>query len=72
MLGEGFSNKISQSVSLSNNTVSRRIEEMAPNNEFKFTNFLNKSKLAVQIDELTVIDNKAIVLAYVRFSNEQK
>lgn len=72
VLGEGSSNKISQSVPLSNNTVSRRIDEMAADVESKLTHMLKKSKFALQIDESTVIDNNAILLAYVRFINEQK
>ena len=72
MVGEGPSNKISQSIPLSNNTVSRRIDEMATDVESKLTILLKKSKFALQIDESTVIDNKAILLAYVRFINEQK
>lgn len=71
MLGEGPSNKIPQSVPLSNNTVSRRTDEMATDIESKLTNLLKKSKFALQIDESTVIDNKAILLD-VRFINEQK
>jgi hypothetical protein len=45
---------------------------MATDVESKLTNLLKKSKFALQIDESTVIDNKAILLAYVRFINEQK
>lgn len=33
---------------------------------------VEKSKFPFQTDESTVIDNKAILLAYVRFINEQK
>ncbi|XP_056647091.1 protein FAM200C-like [Diorhabda sublineata] len=72
MLGEGSSNKISQSVPLNNNTVSRRIDEMAADVESKLTDMLKKRKFTLHIDESIVIVNKAILLAYVRFINEQK
>ncbi|XP_071042645.1 zinc finger MYM-type protein 6-like [Parasteatoda tepidariorum] len=67
MLGEGSSNNIKP---LSNNTVSRLIDEMAADVESKLVKFKREGKFALQIDDSTVIDNKAIVLAYVRFINE--
>ena len=45
---------------------------MAMDVESKLTNLLKKSKFALQIDESNVSDNKAILLAYVRFIDEQK
>ncbi|XP_042912632.1 SCAN domain-containing protein 3-like [Parasteatoda tepidariorum] len=48
-----------------------RIDEMAADVESKLIKFLKEGKFALQIDESTVIDNKA-VLAYVRFINESK
>ncbi|XP_071035296.1 zinc finger MYM-type protein 6-like [Parasteatoda tepidariorum] len=69
--GSAGGNLISHSVPLSNNTVSRRIDEMAANVESKLIKFLKEGKFELQIDESTVIDNKA-VLAYVRFINESK
>ncbi|XP_042910873.1 protein FAM200C-like [Parasteatoda tepidariorum] len=44
---------------------------MAADVESKLIKFLKEGKFALQIDESTVIDNKA-VLAYVRFINESK
>nr|XP_042905038.1 zinc finger MYM-type protein 6-like [Parasteatoda tepidariorum] len=67
MLGEGSSNKIKP---LSNNTVSRLIDEMAADVESKLIKFMREGKFELQIDDSTEIDNKAIVLAYVRFINE--
>ncbi|XP_042898405.1 protein FAM200C-like [Parasteatoda tepidariorum] len=67
MLGEGSSNKIKP---LSNDAVSRLIDEMAADVESKLIKFMRECKFALQIDDSTVIDNKAIVLAYVRFINE--
>ncbi|XP_042895049.1 protein FAM200C-like [Parasteatoda tepidariorum] len=64
-------NLISHSVPLSNNIVSRRIDEMAADVDSKLIKFLKEGKFALQIDESTAIDNKA-VLAYVRFINERK
>ncbi|XP_042907472.1 zinc finger MYM-type protein 6-like [Parasteatoda tepidariorum] len=44
---------------------------MAADVESKLIKFLKEGKFTLQIDESTVIDNKA-VLAYVRFINESK
>nr|XP_042912055.1 SCAN domain-containing protein 3-like [Parasteatoda tepidariorum] len=43
---------------------------MAADVESKLIKFMREGKFALQIDDSTVIDNKAIVLAYVRFINE--
>ncbi|XP_071037165.1 SCAN domain-containing protein 3-like [Parasteatoda tepidariorum] len=58
---EGSSNKIKP---LSNNIVSRLIDEMAADIESKLIKFMREGKFALQIDNSTVIDNKSIVLAY--------
>jgi zinc finger BED domain-containing protein 5/7/8/9 len=72
MQGEGISNKMIKSIPLSNDTVSKRIYEMADDIENKLINYLRENNFALQIDESTVTDNKAILLAYVRFINERK
>jgi len=64
--------KIKKSVPLSNDTVSKRIDKMADDVEKKLVNSLRKSDFTLQIDESTVTDNKAILLAYVRFINNNK
>lgn len=45
---------------------------MADDIENKLINYLRENNFALQIDESTVTDNKAILLAYVRFINERK
>ncbi|XP_050528101.1 SCAN domain-containing protein 3-like [Daktulosphaira vitifoliae] len=72
MQGEGTSNKVIKSISLSNDTVSKKIDEMADDIENKLINYLRENNFSLQIDESTVSDNKAILLAYVRFINECK
>ncbi|XP_042904502.1 zinc finger MYM-type protein 6-like [Parasteatoda tepidariorum] len=62
MLGKGSSNKIKP---LSNNTVSKLIDEMAADVESKLIKYMREGKFAWQIDDSTVTDNKAIVLAYI-------
>lgn len=53
-------------------TLSKRIDEMADDIENKLINYLRENNFALQIDESTVTDNKALLLAYVRFINERK
>ncbi|XP_029345816.1 zinc finger MYM-type protein 6-like [Acyrthosiphon pisum] len=72
MQGEGTSNKMIKSIPLSNDTVSKRIDKMADDIENKLINYLRENNFALQIDESTMKDNKAILLAYVRFINERK
>jgi len=54
-----------KSIPLSNDIVSKRIDEMADDIENKLINYLRENNFALQIDESTVTDNKAILLAYV-------
>ncbi|GFY62733.1 zinc finger MYM-type protein 6 [Trichonephila inaurata madagascariensis] len=55
-------------VPLSADTVTRRIEEIAEDIEARLFERINASPwYALQVDESTDIDNKAILLAYVRY-----
>ncbi len=58
-----------KSIPLSNDSVRRRIDEMATDIEEKLCNSLRQQKFSLQLDESTVCDNRAILLAYVRYYN---
>jgi len=60
MQGESSSNKMIKSIPLSYDTVSKRIDEMADDIENKLINYLRENNFALQIDESTVTDNRAI------------
>ncbi|XP_072132555.1 SCAN domain-containing protein 3-like [Mobula birostris] len=67
LLGEAAANKMAQ-VSLSATTDSRRIDDIAEDIEAQLLERLNESPwYAIQVDESTDVDNKAILLVYVRY-----
>ncbi|XP_015428833.1 PREDICTED: SCAN domain-containing protein 3-like [Dufourea novaeangliae] len=67
LLGEAAVEKIAH-VPLSASTVTRRIEEIAEDIETQLLERINTSPwYALQVDESTDIDNKAILLVYVRY-----
>lgn len=67
LLGEAAVKKIAQ-VPLSASTVTRRIEEIAEDIETQLLERINNSPwYALQVDESTDIDNKALLLVYVRY-----
>ncbi|XP_026475840.1 protein ZBED8-like [Ctenocephalides felis] len=59
-------------ISLSNNTVQRRIDEMAQDVEDSLCGYLKTSRFSIQLDESTLPENEALLLAYVRFIREEK
>lgn len=66
-LGEDAVKKIAQ-VPLSASTVTRRIEEIAEDVETQLLERINISPwYALQVDESTEVDNRAILLVYVRY-----
>lgn len=67
LLGEAAVKKVAQ-VPLSASTVTRRIEDIAEDIETQLLERIQKSPwFAIQVDESTDIDNKAILLVYVRY-----
>ncbi|GFY50416.1 SCAN domain-containing protein 3 [Trichonephila inaurata madagascariensis] len=71
LLGEAAVEKIAH-VPLSADTVTRRIEEIAEDIEAQLFERINASPwYALQVDESTDIDNKAILLAYVRYQYQE-
>ena len=59
---------VTSSIPLSNSTVSSRIDEMANDieNELKTTQF------SLQLDETTLRDNEALLMAYVHYINASR
>ena len=55
---------------LSNSSVSRRINEMAEDVEKQHIAKLQVRQFALQLDESTLRDNEAILLAYVRYKDD--
>ncbi|KAI6661311.1 hypothetical protein LOD99_10035 [Oopsacas minuta] len=56
-----------RSIPLSNNSVSRRIEELAIDVEQQLCKVLQTTEFALQLDESTLRDNKDLLMTYVRY-----
>lgn len=52
---------------LSNNTVSKRIDEMSNDIEMQLVEKLKTREFSVQLDETTLTDSKAVLMSYVRY-----
>ncbi|CAK1593405.1 unnamed protein product [Parnassius mnemosyne] len=59
-------------IPLSNNSVQRRIDEMAENIEESLCNHLKTSQFSIQLDESTLPTNEALLLSFVRFTKDEK
>lgn len=66
MLGEKAAKKIDL-VPLSNNTMSRRINDLANDVESELLKRIKMSNFAIQLDESTDVANVAVLLVYVRY-----
>ncbi|KAK2704312.1 hypothetical protein QYM36_016642 [Artemia franciscana] len=62
--------EITNSIPLSNSSVSRRIDEMVEEVEQQLIAHLQVKQFALQLDESALRDNEALLLAFVRFNNE--
>ena len=63
---------IMKGISLSNDTVERRISDMADDTERQIIEKIKKSELfALQLDETTHIQNNSILLTYVRYTRDR-
>ncbi|XP_025414674.1 protein ZBED8-like [Sipha flava] len=72
VLHHSASHSVIQNVPLSNDTVRRRIDEMAEDVEISLCELLVSTEFSLQIDESTLPNNEALLLAYVRFVNKGK
>ena len=70
ILGPEAANKL-QAISISNDTVQRRIMDMAVDVEEQVTELVKKSKyFAIHLDESTDLSNCAVLVCFVRYVNE--
>ena len=69
MCGEKAASKI-QTIPLSDDTVKRRIDDMAGNCEQQLLEDLANSQFAIQLDESTTVSSEALLLVYVRYLNK--
>jgi hypothetical protein len=58
---------MSKEMPLCNITVSRRIDEMAKDVETQLVEMFRSRKFSIQIDESTVRNSEAVLMAYVRY-----
>jgi hypothetical protein len=69
--GKGAESEIDK-VPVSDNTVSRRVDDMSHDVEDVLSETLKNTKFASQVDESTYVTNKAQLLAFVRFENKEE
>jgi len=72
VLHHSTSHSVIKKVPLSNDTVRQRIDEMAEDVEISLCELLISTEFSLQIDESTLLNNEALLLAYVRFVKEGK
>ena len=62
--------KVMKTLPLSDTSVSQRIDEMTADVEDKLVVILRNTLFSIQLDESTIVDNNAILMAYVRYCDE--
>ena len=72
VLGQSAASKMKE-IPLSNDTVERRISDMAEDTETQLTEKIKKSELfALQLEESTDIQNNSILLTYARYIDHEE
>ena len=64
--------QIIEAIPLSDNSVQRRVDEMAENIEEALCNILATTDFSLQLDDSTLPGNESLLLAYVRFIKDEK
>ena len=64
--------QIIKAIPLSDNSVQRRVDEMAENIEEALCNILATTEFSLQLDDSTLPGNESLLLAYVRFIKDEK
>ncbi|XP_064098167.1 zinc finger MYM-type protein 6-like [Macrobrachium nipponense] len=64
--------EVTSVIPLSNSSVSRRIDEMAADVENQLVSKLQVNDFSLQLDESTLLDNSALLMAFVRFLDVDK
>ncbi len=64
--------KDAKAMPLSNNTVCKRIDEMSGDVEAQLVEKLKSRKFSIQMDESTVRDSEALLMAYVRYIDNEE
>ena len=67
VLHHKVSSTVIKSNPLSNNTVQRRVDQMATDIEDSLCSIMRNKEFSLQLDELTLPGNKSVLLGYVRF-----
>ena len=64
------SSTVIKSIPLSNNTVQRRVDEMATDIEASLCRIIRNTEFSLQLDESTLPGNESLLLGYVRFVHD--
>ena len=71
VVGHKAPDQVIKNIPFSNDSVRRRVVEMAANVEEKLCEILKNTTFSLQIDESTLPGNEALLLGYVRFIRDE-